>query len=299
MKARQLAVRVVHEIGADDVFGQAAKLSYYFVLALFPLLLVVVTLLGYMTQSSGEFMRTLLSYWRQVMPRSAYQLVVSTLDEVRANAGSDKLSIGIIGTLWAASNGMSAIMGGLNRAYEVKEGRPWWRAQIVAVVLTIALAAFIIAALGIVLYGNRIGELAATYVGLRSFFDNAWSIVQWPIVLVFVLTAFTLLYRFAPDLHGLEWRRTMPGAVIAVVLWLGVSLALRIYLHFFNHYTATYGSLGAMIILMLWFYLMGVAILIGGEVNSELENAAAREGDREARLPGEKHPGEKRARKTG
>ena len=285
----ELARRAVHESIADDVPGQSAKLSYYLTLAVFPLLIFVFDVIGFIAPGSN-WLPTLLAYWRHVLPRSAYELIVSTLEQVTATAGGGKLSLSLVGTIWAASAAMGAIIDGLNKAYEVKEGRPWWKAQLVAIGLTIALGFFIVIALAIVLYGNRIGEFLANEVGLGPQFKQTWTVVQWPIGLIFVLIAFVLLYRYAPDLHGLRWDQVTPGAMVAVGLWLTVSIGFRIYLHYFNHYGATYGSLGAVIILMLWFYLTGAAILVGGEVNAEIENAAAREGVPGARLPGEKAP---------
>ncbi len=297
LKASELARRVLKESRADDVLGQSAKLSYYLVLAVFPLLIFVAALMGLFATGS-DMLRNLLAYWRHVLPAAAYQLIAATLREIGSNSGGGKVSIGLAGTVWAASNGMTAVMDGLNKAYEVKEARPWWKAQLLSMGLTVALAIFIIVALAIVLYGNRIGELAANHIGRGEEFPAVWSIIQWPLVLGFVLLAFTLLYRFAPDLHGVEWEQVTPGALVAVALWLVVSVGFRVYLHYFNHFGATYGSLGAMIILMLWFYLTGAAILVGGEVNAEIENAAARRGVPDARLPGEKAPGDKRKRKN-
>ena len=273
------------------MLGQAAKLSYYFVLAVFPLLILVVALLAYV-RPGNVLLESLLADWRHVLPHDAYTLIVDTLTEIRKNTGSGKLSIGLLGTLWAASNGVSAVMDGLNKAYEVREGRPWWKAQLVAIALTIAGTVFVLTALALVLGGEHIAYAIARYARLGKQFEAAWAIAQWPLVLLFVLIAVALLYRFAPDLHGLEWSHIVPGAVVSVTLWLIVSSAFRVYLRYFNHYGTTYGSLGAMIILMLWFYLTGAAILVGGEVNSEIENAAARRGAPDARLPGQKGPGE-------
>lgn len=132
---------------------------------------------------------------------------------------------------------------------------------------------------------------------MQGVFDRLWNVLQWPVGIGFVLLAFTLFYRYAPDLENLEWSHTIPGAAVAVTLWLAISLGFSSYLHFFNSYGATYGSLGAVITLMLWLYLTGTAVLIGGEVNSEIENAAAQAGEPESRLAGEKAPGEKRKKR--
>jgi len=253
----------------NDVLGQSAKLSYYLVLAVFPLLIFLVTLVGILAPGS-DVMKELLAYWRGVLPRSAYDLVLKTYQEISTSAGGGKLSLGLIGTVWAASGGMTAVIDSLNRAYAVREGRPWWKAQMLSIALTISLAVFILTALSIVLFGNHIGEFVANYVGLGAEFKAIWNVIQWPIGLVFVLVAFILIYHFAPDVHRVRWRQVIPGAIVAVVLWLVVSIAFRLYLHYFDHYGATYGSLGAVIVLMLWFYFTGAAILVGGEVNAEL-----------------------------
>lgn len=289
---KELGKRVWQQINEDDVFGRAAQLSYYFLLALFPLLLFLTTLLGYFADAGTELRKNMLTYLSAVLPSSASELIYTTVDEVSKSAGGGKLSFGVLATLWAASNGMGAISESLNAAYNVKETRPWWKSRLVSVVLTIALAVLIIAALALLLYGSAIAEKIAASFGFGEFFTTAWKILQWPFVLAFVLLAFSLVYYFAPDLRDQDWKWVTPGSVIGVALWLLVSFGFRTYLHFFNSYSATYGSLGAVIILMLWFYFTGMAVLIGGEVNSEIENAAAEAGLPDAKERGEKEPHE-------
>jgi len=284
---KQLARRVWHEIDDDDVFGQAAKLSYYFLLAVFPLLLFLTTLFGYLTQI-GDLRAALLDYFRGVVPSSAFQLVVTTLDQISSGADGGKLSIGILGTLWAASNGMAALSQSLNAAYEVKEGRPWWKSRLIAAVLTLAFAIFTAVALLLVLAGGRMGAFLAGRFALEDVFAIAWNIGRWLVALVLVLIAVDLLYQFAPDLKNRKRKWMTPGGIVAVALWVLVSLGFRVYLLFVNSYNATYGSLGALIVLMLWFYLTSAAVLIGAEVNSEIENAAAQISDPDASLPGER-----------
>jgi membrane protein len=289
---KELGKRVWHEIQADDIFGRAAQLSYYFLLALFPLLLFLTSLLGYFAEAGTELRENLLGYLGTVMPASASDLVRTTVDEISRAKGGGKLSFGILATLWAASNGMGAISESLNVAYNVKETRPWWKARLASIGLTIALAVLIISALTLVLYGGEIADKIAASFAFGSAFTITWKILQWPLVLFFVLLSFSLIYYFAPDLRDQDWKWITPGSVIGVTLWLLVSFGFRAYLHFFNSYSATYGSLGAVIILMLWFYLTGAAILIGGEINSEIENAAAEAGAPDAKERGEKEPEE-------
>ncbi len=263
--------RIWTRINEHDVLGRAAQLSFYFLLALFPLLLFLITLLGYFTQEGSEFRGMLLAYLATVVPASAVELIEATLDEISAARGGGRLYLSLLAALWTASLGLNAISQTLNVAYRVKESRPWWKARLVALILTIILAILIVSALAIVLYGERIGESLAALLGLSDIFISIWKFLQWPIALSFVLATFNLIYYFAPNVPRSQRRWTTKGAFVGVVLWLLVSFGFRLYLHFFDTYNVTYGSLGALIVLMLWFYMTGVAILIGGEINAELE----------------------------
>jgi len=267
----------------DEILGRAAQLSYYFLLALFPLLLFLVTLFGYMAGAGSHLRHKLITYLGNVMPDSAFRLVVATIDQVTDARGGGKLWFGLLAALWAASSGLNALAQALNSAYDVVETRPWWKVRLISIALTVAIAVLIISALLIVLYGGELGHFLAMAIHEGRAFTIAWKILQWPIALAFVFMAFSLIYQFGPNigarrrgkrLRVSDFRRRWlsPGVVVAIILWLLVSLGFRLYLHFFNSYSATYGSLGAVIILMLWFYLTGAAILLGGEINCELES---------------------------
>jgi membrane protein len=287
---RELGRRIWLEVYESDIFVRAAALSYYFLLALFPLLLFLTATLGYFAEAGTELRRNLLRYLGQVAPRSASELIYTTVNEISKEADGGKLSFGLLAALWFASYGLGAISDTLNAAYGVRESRPWWRLRLIAIGLTIALAVLIISALSLVLYGGEIGEGLANRNGSGEAFMLAWNIFQWPIVLAFVFFAFALIYYFAPDLYHQKWYWITPGSLTGVLLWLLVSFCFRIYLRYFDRFSLTYGSLGAVIILLLWFYLTGAAILIGGKVNAEIEHAAAERGVPEARLDGEKSP---------
>jgi membrane protein len=267
----------------DEIFGRSAQLSYYFLLALFPLLLFLITLFGYFDGAGSHLRHKLLSYLSDVMPSSASRLVIETIDQVTAARGGGKLSFGLVAAIWAASSGMNALGQSLNAAYDVRETRPWWKVRLISIALTFALSTLITSALVIVLYGARLGHSLAALIHEGRAFAVAWKILQWPIALGFVFITFALIYHFAPDLAAKRRQRRLsasdyrrrwlsPGVLVAVALWLLVSLGFRLYLHFFNSYSSTYGSLGAVISLMLWFYLTGAAILLGGEINCELES---------------------------
>ena len=287
---KDLGKRVWAEIQKDEVFGRAAQLAYYFLLALFPLLLFLTSVIGLVMGAETGLRQSLFDYLGKVLPDSASQLVTTTVFEVTNSSGGGKIAFGILAALWAASNGMGAITQALNIAYDVEETRPWWKQRLTAVGLTVALSLLIISALVLVLYGGRIADYVALSYGMGGSFAIAWKVVQWPIVLAFVLLAFALIYYFAPDVRDQKWVWVTPGAVLGVTLWLMVSFSFRVYLHFFDSYSKTYGALGAVIVLMLWLYLTGAAILIGGEVNSEIEHAAAKAGAPDAKKEGEKAP---------
>ncbi|MCA1634648.1 MAG: YihY/virulence factor BrkB family protein [Acidobacteria bacterium] len=290
---KELAKRAWAEMQEDEVTGRAAQLSYYFLLALFPALLFLTSVLGYFAGEDGEMRANLFRYLSAVLPGEATEIISKTVTEVTENSGGGKLSFGILATVWAASNGMGAISESLNIAYDVRETRPWWKTRLVAVELTLALSLLIITALVLVLYGHDLAELVAGKFGLGQAFEWTWKIAQWPVVFGFVLLGFALIYYFAPDLEDPSWKWVTPGSVIGVVLWLLISFAFKAYLSYFNSYSATYGSLGAVIILMLWFYFTGLAILVGGEINSEIEHEMAKRGQPDAKEKGEKSPGEK------
>ena len=276
---KQFFKRLWARLNKHQIFDRAAQLSYYFLLALFPLLLFMMTLLGYFAGESAEVRDKLLSYLARVMPSSAIDLVHTTLDEITQARSGSKLSLGLLAALWAASNGMGAISDTLNGAYGVEETRPWWKVRLTAVVLTVALSILIITALVIVLYGGGIGERLAAYLGLGAAFTMVWKILQWPLTLFFLLVTFTMMYHFGPNVRPKRCQWWSWGTFVAIVLWLFFSFAFRLYLHYFNSYGVTYGSLGALIILMLWFYFTGVSILIGGEINSMFEERAKAKGE--------------------
>jgi membrane protein len=259
-------------VQAHDVVGYAARLAYFFLFSICPLLIVLTSLLGMV--SGGEQIRSeLLQYFQTALPRSAYQLVASTLSEITHQSAPGKLSVGLVFTIASASSGMVAIIQGLNTAYEVREARGWLWRRIVAIELTLAVALLIISALAIFLYGDELGAFIAGNVGFKPLFETAWPFVQWPLVVTFVVLGLALIYRFAPNVPRQHWRSAFPGSAVAFLVWLVASAGLRLYLRFFNTYSTLYGSLGAVMILMLWFYFFGIAVLVGGEVNSVLEQA--------------------------
>ncbi|HZQ18679.1 MAG TPA: YihY/virulence factor BrkB family protein [Terriglobales bacterium] len=288
LSTRQFAKKVIAGLNDDNIIGRAAELAFNFVLALFPMLIFLLSLLGLFAAHGSSLRSHLISYFSSVLPRDAAHVITSTLQEVMRNASNGKLTFGIVLTIWFASGGMSSMVSALDGVYEVRESRSWLKVRLVAVALTIAISVLIIAALVAVLSGGYLANTAGDYLGLQQVFIFVWKVLQWVVAVVFVVLSFSLIYYFAPDLEEQHWYWITPGSLVGVVLWIAASFGFRAYLHFFNSYGKTYGSLGAVMILLMWLYVTGFAFLMGGEINAQIEHAAARHGHPEAKAPGEK-----------
>lgn len=255
--------RLYEKVNDDDILGNAAQVAFYFSFALFPLLLFLMTLLGLVLGTKAELQQELFALLAQVMPVSAFELVRDTMEEVTESASGGKLTLGIVITLWSASAGIDNMRGTLNEVYNLKETRSWIRAKLTSLALTVAVGLVILTALGFVVYGTQILDQLLPIDA--PFMLEA---LEWIATIALVLLAFALVYNFAPNHDAFQWKWISPGAVVGVILWVFVSGAFRLYLSYFDSYAATYGSLGAVIILLLWLYLTALSILIGGAINA-------------------------------
>jgi membrane protein len=269
LKLAQLGIKKIDE---DELSNRSAALSYYFILALFPMFLFIVSLIGLIAGRASQMRESIMSAVGHLAPGSASGLVQQVVHQTLTNSGGVKLAAGLLGALWAASGGMGAVVTSLNVIYKTKETRPLWKQKLTVVGLTLALALLILVASALVLYGGSIGNLIATQIGMGKVFSIVWPIVQWPLTFFAMFLSFSIIYYYGPNLEQRKWYWVTPGSAVGVVLWLVASVGFRIYLHFFNTYSAMYGSLGAVIILMLWLYITGFAVLVGGEVNWVIEN---------------------------
>lgn len=251
---------------ADDIFSSTAQVAFYFSFSIFPLLLFSVSLFGIFLDldTGGEFKQYLFSYLRQIMPYSAYDLVKNTVDEVLLNSSGGKVTLGLFVALWSASAGFDTLRISLNRVYKFTETRAWWKTRLLTIIFTVVLALLTSVALGIVFYGSRL--VANVGIPKESPFFN--DLVQWVIILTVLLLIFELLYNVLPARKPFKWSWITPGAVVGIILWILLSNGLKTYLQYYNSYDRIYGSIGAVIILMLWLYLTALVILIGGMINA-------------------------------
>jgi membrane protein len=289
---RELFKRTVKESWEDEVFGQAARLAFYHFLALFPALLLAATILARFSGTGSDLLKTLESLLGSVLPARAFEMVTGFFAEISKGAAGHTVWFAMFGSLWAALNGTWAVMSGLNAAYEVEEQRSWWQVTLTGAGLTIALAVLGFTSLVLLFYGRKMEAAIMQRIGVSNGASAVWQVAQWPILAAMLLIAFALVYRFGPNLSDRKMRWSTPGAVIAVILWLCASGLFRGYMAYqASKYDQAYGSAGALAILLLWFYFTGAAILVGGEANSEIENAAEQHGHPDASRPGERRHG--------
>jgi membrane protein len=262
-------------IDNDSLFGRASQLAYSFFAAIFPALIAMSSLMGLIAQSSGQLYFKLLSKIGQLIPPSAFALVAETFQQTTSASTTGKVTFGLLFALFSASVGISAIQDTLNSVYKVRETRAFWKARLQAIGLTLMVAALIIVALLTLFVGDWAAHHMETMFRGAYVLSMVFRVMYWAFACLVMVLSFEVMYYFCPDVQHHRWRWFTPGGCIGLLGWIAGSVGLRVYLHYFNSYSVTYGSLGAVIILLLWFYLTGAMILLGGEVNSEIEHAVA------------------------
>lgn len=255
----------------EDLMSSAAQVAFYFAFALFPLLLFFLSLFGLVLESADDLRAEMFYYLRQVMPVSAFELVQTTLDEVTKSSSGGKLTVGFLIAIWSASAGIDSVRVALNGVYNLSEQRAYWKTKSISLSMTIGLGILITIALGGVFYGSKFTLAILNTINLPVQSPFVLGMLQWIIVLAVLITIFAIIYNFLPQHKKHSWVWISPGTITGIVLWLLLSYSFRLYLEYFNSYAKTYGSLGAMIILMLWLYLTALVILVGGSINAVLQ----------------------------
>ena len=270
--------RTTRGIMQDRLFGHASELGFYFLFALFPTLFSASSILGLAAQSAHQIYDKLLNYLALVIPTSALGMVLNTFNQTTAASTTGKFTFGLIAAIWSASAGISALQDTLNAVYKLVERRSYIKARVQAIGLTIVLIVTVSLSLGSMLGGDLGAKWLEFHLHPEAAAEGASMALRlggWLFAAVFLALSFALTYYWAPDLRERRWRWFTPGTVIGMTGWIIASLGLRIYLHFFNNYSVTYGSLGAVIILLTWFYITGFLLLVGAEIDSEIQASAA------------------------
>lgn len=268
MKRRIGAMRVARlalaDFMADDMPTYSAALAYRVLMSLFPFLIFLTTLLGFLgVPQLFEWLREQAAY---VLPAEAMRLVNTVLSELQTPQGG-LMSVSVALAIWSASAAVMEMMTALNVAYDVAERRPTWKRMLLAIVYTLALAAMLGLAAGLMLIGPAVLEWGGRYIGLDSLFVAIWTWLRWPLAAILLMIVVAIVYYAAPNLKQ-RFRVASAGSVLAVVIWVAMSLAFAFYAQNFGNYNKTYGSMGAVIVLLLYFFLSAAVLLFGAEVNA-------------------------------
>jgi membrane protein len=274
------------EISDDNVYNGAAALGFYLTLAIFPAIILLMSIIPYLPIDRVD--EAIMDLLGQALPDEAYDMVAGVVAEVTSERRGGLLSFGLLGTLWAASTGMYAIMQQLNVTYDVKEGRSFLRARATALVLSLLFGLLVLGAFSLIVLGGVIEDWMGTRLGFSDALITFFAVFRWVVIVLALLLGFAMIYRYAPNVEQ-KFKFITAGSVFGVVLLIVVSLGFAIYTSNFADYSATYGSIGAVIILMLWLYIAGLVILVGSEINALLEHYSAK-----GKRKGEKKEGERR-----
>lgn len=247
----------------DEVFALSAQVTYYAILSIFPFLIFLITLISYTKVVSIESL-SLLSH---VVPGSVYQLIVDVIRNVMATRDSAFLSLGMIATIWSASTGILAFMHGINKAYNTKETRSFWRVRMMSIIFTLGLSLVFIFSFILLVFGEILGRYVFSQFGIPHAFMNFWSIFRYGFALLIMLFVFAMLYFYSPNCR-IRLRDTLPGSLAATIGWVILSSLFGFYVNNLGNMSKTYGSLGAIIVLLLWLYWSSIIVLAGNEVNA-------------------------------
>jgi membrane protein len=259
----------------------AAGLAYYFLLSLFPLLILLATVLGYLP--IPNLFDQAMNFASRFVPTEAMGLVRKILQSVLSPSKGGLLSFGIVGTLWAASGGFSAMIDALDIAYDAKASRPMLKQRLVALGLTFMTGGLMAIAMLFTMVGDRAGHFLSHVLHLSYAFEWSWPLLRWGIIVACIVISMELLYFIGPNIKQ-RFKHTVPGALVGTLLWIAISEGVNIYISHFANYNKTYGTIGAVIALMFWLYVSSIAILVGAEFNSELLKAEGKKLQGQQRL---------------
>jgi membrane protein len=262
-KKKNFFKNLYHQILADEVLGISAQISYYLLLSFFPFFIFLITLLNYTPLAKEESLVRLAIF----LPGEAYQMVMAIIEETADARSTTLLSVGMIGTLWVASRGTSTLIRGMNKAYNIEEKRPFWKLIGIGILFTVALAIVILFSLGLLVFGQVIKNLLIDFAGLTYLFNWIWSLFQYIIPIIFIFFTFATVYRFGPN-RPLRFKDILWGTVFSTLGWIVASFGFAFYVNNFGNFTRVYGSIGGVIILLLWLYISSMIVLIGAEINA-------------------------------
>lgn len=279
----RVMVRTVTEFIDDEMSTYASALAYQMLFSLFPFILFLIALIGFL--HLPDFFSWLRLQSELVLPPQALEQVNPVIDQLQQSKGG-LLSVGIVIALYTASAGVRLMMSAMNAAYDVVEGRPVWKRFPLSIVYTVGIAGMLLVAAALMVLGPQVMGWIAAQVGLKEFIVTLWTIARWPVIVILMMVAVALIYYVMPDVKQ-EFRFITPGSVLAVVVWIIASLGFAFYVKTFANYNAMYGSIGAIIVLLLYFYISAAVLLLGAEMNAVIEHMSSEGKDAGEKVPGE------------
>ena len=262
--------RTIQDTSNDDCLGMAAQLAFYFFLALFPALIFGVALLGFLPVQGA--IQPMLNRLSTIAPHDVVDIVGSQLKQLTSKGNTSLLTLGMLGAIWSCSTAAVSIIDTLNRVHGIRESRPWWRVRLRAILLMIGLVVFFLIAMLLVLAGPAVANRLDSSLHLGATVTTIWQVVRWIGAFILTVLGVDIIYNFGPDAET-KWVWITPGSLGATILWIAGSVGFRIYIAHFGSYNATYGAIGGIIVLMLWFYISGLSILIGAKLDSKIDEA--------------------------
>ncbi|MFJ3481981.1 YihY/virulence factor BrkB family protein [Pseudomonas sp. NPDC090202] len=283
LRLTTVLVKTVKEFLDDEMSTYASALAYQMLFSLFPFLLFLIALIGFL--HLPDFFSWLRLQSELVLPPQALDQVNPVIDQLQQSKGG-LLSVGIVIALWTASAGVRLLMSAMNAAYDVVEGRPVWKRIPLSILYTIGIAGMMLATAGLMVTGPQVMSWLAAQIGMEDFIVTLWTIVRWPAIILLMMVAVAIMYYVMPDVKQ-TFRFITPGSVLAVVVWIIASLGFAYYVKTFADYNAMYGSIGAIIVLLLYFYISSAVLLLGAEMNAVIEHMSAEGKDAGEKVPGD------------
>lgn len=270
-------IDIVHRINRADILGMGAQLAYFFLLSIFPLLIFMVTLLPYLKLQQHQ----VFAFLAEIMPAEVFSLTENIIADALTTPNSGLLSIGVIGTIWSASRGVNALIKGLNRAYDV-EGKASFINRFWSLIFTVSLVIIIFIALVLPVFGQQLGNLLFSYLGIESSFESIWTFIRWVTPVALIISVVSIMYWIVPNTDPrLTFSSIMPGTIFATVGWVVLTYGFSFFINNFSNYSATYGSIAGVIVLMLWLYFTGIILILGGLLNAAIQNRQVVKMDRQ------------------
>lgn len=257
-----------HKINEDDIFNGAAALSFYLLLSVFPAMIFLLSVMPYLPIENLN--KVIMDFVSQALPKESASLFYGVVEEVTSKQSKGLLSFGILATIWASSTGLVSVMQLLNKTYKVTEARSFWKSRLIAITMTFVFGVIIISAFALIVFSRFLQDYLIAELGYSSMFFPLFKVFSWIVVTLLLMLGFAIIYHYGPNVEK-DFKFISPGSVVGTLLLFVASLGFQYYIDNFANYAATYGSIGAVIILILYLYILGLVILLGSEINSLIE----------------------------